>query len=533
MSDEGAVMPDYGHDLRFGTFLPPVAEHADAVVALARLAERLGLDSVSVQDHPYQPAFLDTWTLLSVLAARTSRIRLFPNVANLPLRPPAVLARSAASLDILSGGRVELGLGAGSFWDAIAANGGPRRAPAEAVDALEEAIAVIRALWTPGRAARVAGEHHRLDGAKPGPFPAHDMGIWLGAYKKRMLRLTGRAADGWLPSSPYAPPERLAEMNAVIDDAAREAGRDPAAIRRIYNITGSFSGTGAEFLQGPPRVWVEQLAELALTEGIGEFVLMADAGDDTGLRRFADEVAPGVREQVGAEHGAATDPVPTRPPPPPAPARPAAGLGPAAGSPAGVRPTPPPETRLSGEAVWDESTRPSGPIAGGGPLPATANPSGRHLIDVHDHLRGELAQLRDLIRQVAEGGVDVAAARDMIATMTMRQNSWTLGTYCESYCRVVTTHHTLEDRSVFPWLRKADPRLAPVIDRLAEEHEAIAGVLERVDRALVAMVADPARIGDVQDAVDLLTDTLLSHLSYEERELVEPLGRHGFSDAIR
>ncbi|MFC3994394.1 LLM class flavin-dependent oxidoreductase [Nocardiopsis sediminis] len=527
-------MPDYGHDLRFGIFLTPAAERADTLVPLARLAERLGLDSVSVQDHPYQPAFLDTWTLLSVLAARTSRIRLFPNVANLPLRPPAVLARSAASLDILSGGRVELGLGAGSFWDAIAANGGPRRAPGESVEALEEAIAVIRALWTPGRAARVAGTHYRLDGAKPGPFPAHDMGIRLGAYKKRMLRLTGRAADGWLPSSPYAPPERLAEMNAVIDDAAREAGRDPAAIRRTYNIAGSFSGPGTEFLQGPPHVWVEQLAELALTEGIGEFVIMADADDDAFLRRFADEVAPAVRELVAAERSAATDPVPTEPPRQPAPPRPAAAAQPESGpAPAGVRPTPPPEARLSAESVWDESTRPRGPVADGGPLPAEANPSGRHLIDVHDHLRNELERLRDLIRRVAEGDADVAAARDMIATMALRQNSWTLGTYCASYCRVVTTHHTLEDRSVFPWLRKADPRLEPVIDRLAEEHETIAGVLERVDAALVAMVTGPGRIGAVQDAVDLLTDVLLSHLSYEERELVEPLGRHGFSDAIR
>ena len=112
---------------------------------------------------------------------------MFPNVANLPLRPPAVLARSVASLDILSGGRVELGLGAGAFWDAIEAIGGPRRTPREAVDALEEAIGVIRALWTPGRTPRIDGEHYRLHGAKPGPFPVHPVGIWLGAYKPRML----------------------------------------------------------------------------------------------------------------------------------------------------------------------------------------------------------------------------------------------------------------------------------------------------------------------------------------------------------
>jgi alkanesulfonate monooxygenase SsuD/methylene tetrahydromethanopterin reductase-like flavin-dependent oxidoreductase (luciferase family) len=527
-------MPDYGHDLRFGTFLTPDAGDADAVVELARLADRLGLDHVSVQDHPYQSRFLDTWTLLSFIAAATERVRLFPNVANLPLRPPAVLARSAASLDILSGGRAELALGSGAFWDAIAANGGPRRTPKEAVDALEEAIGVIRALWTPGRGARTGGTHYRLDGAKPGPFPVHDMGIWLGAYKPRMLRLTGRLADGWVPSSPYAPPEELAAMGAVIDEAARAAGRDPAEVRRVYNVVGSFTGTGGGFLQGPPKVWVEQLAELALTEGISDIVLMAEASAPADLARFAEEVAPAVRELVASERRSAASGAPAAPsaaPAPPVGAAAAVDADAAGGPPAslGVRATPPPAERFSDEAVWDESTRPVGPAPDPDRSYTDADRAGgRHLVDVHDHLRTELEQLRDLVRQVAEGSVGAGAARDLIATMTLRQNNWTLGTYCESYCRVVTTHHTLEDRAMFPRLRRADPRLAPVVDRLQEEHEAIAEVLERVDRALVALVGDPARLPDVQRAVDLLTDTLLSHLSYEERELVEPLARIGF-----
>ena len=81
-------MPDYGHPLEFGVFLPPQADAAGDTLTLARLADRLGLDLVSVQDHPYQSAFLDTWTLLSVIAASTTSVRVFPNVANLPLRPP-------------------------------------------------------------------------------------------------------------------------------------------------------------------------------------------------------------------------------------------------------------------------------------------------------------------------------------------------------------------------------------------------------------------------------------------------------------
>src|SRR4051794_35688466 len=142
-----APMPDYGHDLSFGTFITPQYQRPDDVVALAKLTERAGLDLATFQDHPYQAAFLDTWTLMSWVAAQTETLRVAPNVLNLPLRQPGVIARSAPSLDVLSGGRVELGLGAGAFWDAIVAMGGPRRTPGQSVEALDEAIDVIRAIW--------------------------------------------------------------------------------------------------------------------------------------------------------------------------------------------------------------------------------------------------------------------------------------------------------------------------------------------------------------------------------------------------
>ena len=163
------------------------------MVELARLADVAGLDLVSFQDHPYQSAFLDTWTLLSVVAAQTTNVRVAPNVANLPLRPPVVLARSAASLDILSGGRVELGLGAGAFWDAIAAIGGPRLTPGQGVDALRRGDRRDpRDLGADGGRSAIDGTHYRVDGAQPGPPPAHDIEIWLGAYKPRMLRADRR-----------------------------------------------------------------------------------------------------------------------------------------------------------------------------------------------------------------------------------------------------------------------------------------------------------------------------------------------------
>jgi Hemerythrin HHE cation binding domain len=147
---------------------------------------------------------------------------------------------------------------------------------------------------------------------------------------------------------------------------------------------------------------------------------------------------------------------------------------------------------------------------------------------VHDHLRAELGQLRDMIAQVAAGSLDPSAARSEISKLTMRQNQWTVGAYCESYCRLVGLHHTIEDTSLFPGLRRLDSRLAPVTERLHEEHEVIAGLLSRVDAALVSLVTEPVRgMPAVGAAVDLLTDALLSHLSWEEHQLLEPLARFG------
>ncbi|OLT33376.1 5,10-methylene tetrahydromethanopterin reductase [Actinomadura sp. CNU-125] len=285
-------MPDYRHPVRFAANVVPAAHDPAAVVALAREAEHAGLDLVTFQDHPYQPAFLDTWTLLGYVAAATDRIRLAGNVHPIPLRPPAVLAQAAASLDLLSGGRLELGLGAGGFGDAIAAMGGPRRAPGEAVEALEEAIGIIRASWdtaTPGTIG-VAGRHYRVDGLPRGPRPAHDIGIWVGAYKPRMLRLVGRTADGWLPSLPsLGRPDALARGNAVIDEAAAEAGRSPRDVRRLLNL-------GRE---AP----AEALAELALAHGVSVFTVPTE--DAHAIRVLAEETAPAVRELVAAERAAA------------------------------------------------------------------------------------------------------------------------------------------------------------------------------------------------------------------------------------
>jgi hypothetical protein len=153
---------------------------------------------------------------------------------------------------------------------------------------------------------------------------------------------------------------------------------------------------------------------------------------------------------------------------------------------------------------------------------------GQHLVDVHDHLRSELTRVRDVVEQVRQGRLDAGAARGAIAEMTLRQNDWTLGAYCASYCRLLTQHHGLEDASVFPHLRAADPQLGPVLDRLEQEHGVIHEVLEGLDYALVEYVRDPGDERGLDAALQLLTDTLLSHLAYEERELVPALSAHGF-----
>ena len=283
---------DYGHRLEFGAFITPSAANPETPVVLSQAAEASGLDLVTFQDHPYQPAFLDTWTLMSFVAARTDSIRIAPNVLNIPLRPPAVVARSAASLDLLSGGRFDLALGAGGFWDAIAAMGGGRLTPGQAVTALEEAIDVIRELWDTSerRGAFTDGEHHRVHGAKRGPRPAHDIPIWIGAYKPRMLSLTGRKGDGWLPSYGYMKPGDLGRGNTAIDEAAESAGRDPREIRRLLNVGP---------LSADPREFADRLAELALDDGISTFIVASD--DPRMLQTFGEEVAPAVRELVARE----------------------------------------------------------------------------------------------------------------------------------------------------------------------------------------------------------------------------------------
>lgn len=294
-------MADYGRKLEFGVSVEPLADPPDWAARIAKAADEAGLDLLGIQDHPYQRRFLDTWTLISTLVPQTKNLRFFPDVASLPLRPPAMLAKSAASLDVLSDGRIEVGLGAGAFWDAIEAMDGPHRSPAEAVRSVEEAIQVMRLVWSDERSLRFDGEIYSLKGMRPGPKPAHGIGIWVGAYGPKMLDLIGRLADGWVPSLGSVQSEKLPEMQQRIDVAATSAGREPKDIRRALNVSGKIGEGGQGLLEGPVSKWVEELTRLALEVGMDTFIYWPQEDPVRQVELFASEVVPAVRESVEKE----------------------------------------------------------------------------------------------------------------------------------------------------------------------------------------------------------------------------------------
>ena len=280
--------------LEFGISVTPYAEAYPQIVEQVLTAERTGFELVGIQDHPYQRRFLDTFSLIADLLARTSRVRFFPDVASLPMRPPTMLAKAAASLDVMSGGRFELGLGAGNFWDAVAGMGGPRRAPGERGAALEEAIDLIRAALDVGPergVVRGAGPFYPIPGYPPGPPTAHRVEIWIGAMAPRALDLIGRKADGWIPAGGTSQVDQFAALGERIDDAAQAVGRDPRSVRRIVNVMTDITSDTVDS-------WTERLAAWAVEPGIDAFVFWPpDAG--TGMiERLAAEVVPAVRETI-------------------------------------------------------------------------------------------------------------------------------------------------------------------------------------------------------------------------------------------
>ncbi|MFC7532040.1 LLM class flavin-dependent oxidoreductase [Actinoplanes sp. GCM10030250] len=290
------------HPLRFGISIDPgAARHSDNV-RLAQAADEAGLDYLAVQDHPYQPQHLDSWTWLTYLAGQTSRITMLPDVADLQLRPPAMLAKAATTFSRLHGGRLALGVGGGAFAGGVAAMGGVRRGNADVVTYTEEALRILGPALA-GDVVQFDGRQHRIEGYQAGPAPDEPVPVWLGAQGPRMLAVTGRVADGWVsPLNIYVRPDEVPAKRRIIDEAALKAGRDPASIRRIYNVIGTI-GADSEGpgLAGDAELWADTLAGWSERLGFDTYIFWPAASPRTQLDLFATEVIPAVRARFGAD----------------------------------------------------------------------------------------------------------------------------------------------------------------------------------------------------------------------------------------
>ena len=294
-------------ELLFGVSLLPSIDVA-ACRELAISADREGLDLLGIQDHPYAPQYVDTFVLAGDLLAVTRRIGVFPDVANLPLRPPAMLAKTAAALDIVSKGRFNLALGAGGYWDAITRMGVPRRTPQQANAALAEAISVLRALWShTAEPVHIEGRFYEVAGVVPGPAPAHPIEIWTGAQGPRALELTGAIADGWAaPIASYLPYDRWKSANERIDNAAITAGRDPRGLRRIAQLVGTITPQpenlrtkeGDEPVRATAAQWADLVVELATEQHFTAFVFWPERPDVQQITSYAREVVPQARAML-------------------------------------------------------------------------------------------------------------------------------------------------------------------------------------------------------------------------------------------
>ncbi|MGH9228884.1 MAG: LLM class flavin-dependent oxidoreductase [Acidimicrobiales bacterium] len=183
---------------------------------------------------------------------------------------------------------------------AIEAYGGPRRGPGESLDALEEAITVIRKIWSGERNLRFDGTYYRLAGAQAGPVPPHPIGIWLSAYGPKAISLTARVADGWVPSF-RGDVQQIATMSRQLDDGLATAERSPRAVRRILNASGSIT-TGATIgvFNGPVGQWIDNLTEFSLSYAFDTFVFWGEGEQQLDL--FAQEVVPAARARLAAPH---------------------------------------------------------------------------------------------------------------------------------------------------------------------------------------------------------------------------------------
>lgn len=287
--------------LLFGLNISTSAAPGADPVAEARRAEELGFDFVSANDHPCgtNPTH-EVWTMLAWMAAGTSRIQVASRVLGVPYRLPPMVAKMAETLDRLSGGRLILGLGGGASDDEFRAFGVGVPTAREKIDGLEQAIHIIRGLWSE-RDYTFKGPRYRTERANLEPKPGHNIPMWLGTYGNRGLAVTGRLADGWIPSLELAPPDQASLMRERVLAAARGAGREPEEITCVYNLeirVGDGRDPRPHIVSGSPQEVAEQLRSFVQMGFAAMNFIPVGPGQDEQREWLAREVLPAVRADV-------------------------------------------------------------------------------------------------------------------------------------------------------------------------------------------------------------------------------------------
>jgi alkanesulfonate monooxygenase SsuD/methylene tetrahydromethanopterin reductase-like flavin-dependent oxidoreductase (luciferase family) len=287
--------------LMFGVNVATAAIPKANPVAEAVRAEALGFDFISANDHPCGtwPTY-ETWTMLTWIAAKTTRIKLATRVLGVPFRAPAMVAKMSESLDRLSNGRLILGMGGGGADQEFHAFGLGVPSPRDKIDGLEEAVRIVRGLWT-SASFTFEGQHHRTEEAEMEPKPAHHIPIWLGTFGKRSLAVTGRVADGWIPSLEMASPQVIPAMRDRIFDAAEAAGRNPGDITLVYNMefrVGDGTDVQSHVVAGSTKDVVEQLEGFRALGFAAMNFIPAGPEPERQVERLAHEVLPTLRNVV-------------------------------------------------------------------------------------------------------------------------------------------------------------------------------------------------------------------------------------------
>jgi alkanesulfonate monooxygenase SsuD/methylene tetrahydromethanopterin reductase-like flavin-dependent oxidoreductase (luciferase family) len=302
-------MNEFKSKIFLGINIDPNVTELNEAFKVTEIADNNNVDLIGIQDHPYIGFFFDTLTLISYLSAKTKRIKFIPNVANLPLRLPTVLAKSIATLDILTKGRIELGLGAGANLKAVENYGGPKRNLREAIEALEEAIIVIRLIWglnVKTKTVSFIGKYYRLQNAYPGPFPHHKIGIWLGANGKRMLELTGKLAEGWTISMFYVSPEEIKEKIKILEKACLNNGRKLNDIIRNYNLAGEITKENQgpyidsdNLIHASTEEWIELIIKFYKDLNMNSFIFWPTSKEKfEQIKLFCEKICPIIKEQI-------------------------------------------------------------------------------------------------------------------------------------------------------------------------------------------------------------------------------------------